>query len=284
MFSSILVGVDGTPRGRDAIAFATRLAEPAGQVMLAHVHGGHGLRAVGGHGGGLDRDGSQQLLRDERSAADLDVGVELVSYEGSSPGAGLHRLAEERGADVIVVGSSSRGILGRATLGDDTRGALNGAPCAVAIAARAYEQHPFPLAKVGVAYNGSPESDNALQAALELAAPTNADVIALDVVGPSSAGLAGLAPSAYDQTVRLLVAEGKERMGQLRGAQGRAVFGVPGEELATFSAEVDVLVVGSRSYGPLKRLMLGSTSDYLERHARCSLLVLPRAHDAAATA
>jgi len=39
---------------------------------------------------------------------------------------------------------------------------------------------------------------------------------------------------------------------------------------------VQLLVVGSRGYGPMKRLILGSTSDYLQRHARCSLLVLPR--------
>jgi nucleotide-binding universal stress UspA family protein len=44
---------------------------------------------------------------------------------------------------------------------------------------------------------------------------------------------------------------------------------------------VDVLVVGSRGYGPLKRLVLGSTSDYLERHARSSLLVLPRSNEPA---
>jgi nucleotide-binding universal stress UspA family protein len=37
--------------------------------------------------------------------------------------------------------------------------------------------------------------------------------------------------------------------------------------------------MGSRGYGPLRRLMLGSTSDYLERHARSSLLVLPREAD-----
>ena len=50
-----------------------------------------------------------------------------------------------------------------------------------------------------------------------------------------------------------------------------------GEELAAFGDDVDILVVGSRSYGPVRRMMLGSTSDYLERHARCSLVVLPRA-------
>ena len=52
--------------------------------------------------------------------------------------------------------------------------------------------------------------------------------------------------------------------------------GYPGEELAVFSASLDLLVVGSRSYGPVRRLVLGSTSQYLERYARCSLLVMPR--------
>ena len=38
-----------------------------------------------------------------------------------------------------------------------------------------------------------------------------------------------------------------------------------------------LLVVGSRSYGPLGRLMHGSTSQQLARTCRCALLVLPRA-------
>jgi nucleotide-binding universal stress UspA family protein len=57
------------------------------------------------------------------------------------------------------------------------------------------------------------------------------------------------------------------------------VYGLPGEELAAFGDEVQLLVVGSRGYGPMKRLIIGSTSDYLQRNARCSLLVLPRSAD-----
>ena len=57
---------------------------------------------------------------------------------------------------------------------------------------------------------------------------------------------------------------------------GRAVYGLAGEELAAFGDELDLLVVGSRGYGPVRRIVSGSTSSYLERHARCSLLVLPR--------
>ena len=279
MFSNVLVGVDGTPGGRDAIAFAARLTAPPGRITLVHVRAAHahGLRAAGGHGAGLAPEGSQELLEYERSAAQPDADWELVSSEAGSPGAGLHLEAEGRDADLVVVGSSSRGIFGRAALGDDTRGALNGAPCAVAIAARGYEQHPSPLARVGVAYNGTPESEAALAAAQEIAAPTRAEVTALEVVSVATAGYTALAPAAYEQSVRLMLAEGQERMRELKGARGRAVFGVPGEELAAFAGDLDLLVVGSRSYGPVKRLVLGSTSDYLAGHARSSLLVLPRA-------
>ena len=55
-----------------------------------------------------------------------------------------------------------------------------------------------------------------------------------------------------------------------------AGYGPPLEVLASYSASVDLLVVGSRSYGAIGRLVHGSTSDELARTARCALLVLPR--------
>jgi nucleotide-binding universal stress UspA family protein len=278
MFENILVGVDGTPGGRDAIAFATRLAGSQARTALVHVRaGGHLLRSAGGHGAGLAKDESEELLRRERDSAQATG--ELVSVEASSPGAGLHREAERLEADLIVVGSSSRGLIGRAMLGDDTRGALNGAPCAVAIACRGYDEHPFPVARIGVAFNGSPESARALAAAKEIASETRADVVALEVVGVPTSAYSGLAAAAYGAAMERMVAEAKERMEELDGAAGRVAYGVPGEELSAFSAEVDLLIVGSRSYGPLRRLVLGSTSDYLARHARSSLLVLARRPD-----
>ena len=210
--------------------------------------------------------------------------AEVEAVQAATPGAGLHRLAEERGADLLAVGSCGRSMIGRAMLGDHTRGALNGAPCAVAIAARGYAEQPLPIAKIGVAYNGSPESETALATARELA---SAEPGGGDRAGsrrdPDLRLHRSRAP-AYGETVDLMLSDAKARMKALEGAQGRAVYGLAGEELASFSDEVDLLVVGSRSYGPVKRLVLGSTSDYLERHARCSLLVLPRggADDAAA--
>ena len=46
-------------------------------------------------------------------------------------------------------------------------------------------------------------------------------------------------------------------------------------ELLAFGDEVDLLIVGSRGHGPLRRLVLGSTSLQLTREARCPLLIVP---------
>jgi nucleotide-binding universal stress UspA family protein len=281
MFENVIVGVDGRPTGRDAIELARRLVSPQGKLTLANVHSGE-LSPVHAVTPGLmagERDASHELLQRERTEADLDAGTELVSFVALSPGRGLHDLAEERSADLLVVGSSSRGVLGRAMLGDDTRAALNGAPCAVAIAARGYAEHPLALASIGVGYDGSPESEAALAAARAVTAQQRAKLIALEVVSIPTYSYTGLTPPALGDTIDALVKEAQERLRALEGVEGRAAYGLPGEELAAFSAEVNLLVVGSRNYGPLRRLVVGSTSDYLERHARGSLLALPRGVD-----
>jgi len=259
------VGVDGSSNGRDAITLASRLGDPNGKLTLANVRAGETspLHAVTPGLLEEERDASLRLL--ERERAEAGVEGELLSVVAASPGAGLHRQAEAQGADLLVVGSCGRGAFGRVVLGDDTRAALNGAPCAVAIAARGYAGHPG-IEKLGVAYNGS----------RELATPTRAQIEVLEVVAIPSYTFTGLLAPAIGDSIDLMITEANARLSKLPGVAARAVYGLPGEELASFGEEVDLLVVGSRSYGPLKRLVLGSTSDYLERHARCSLLVLPR--------
>ena len=133
------------------------------------------------------------------------------------------------------------------------------------------------IAKVGVAYNDSPESKAALALARELAARTSATVHALEVVSIPTYAYTGIVPPAIGESIEVMVQEANGRMKALADVEGRAVYGLAGEELAAFGDQVDILVAGSRGYGPVKRLVLGSTSDYLQRHARCSLLVLPRA-------
>jgi nucleotide-binding universal stress UspA family protein len=282
MFKNVLVGVDGTPHAGDAIALASRLLDGDGRLTLVHVHGGelHPIRA--GTPGRLEqeRESSQTLLQEERARTGVEAA--LVSVVANSPGRGLHQQAEEQGADLLVVGSCRHSALGRVMLGDDTRAALNGSPCAVAVAALGYAEHPGSITTVGVGYNASPESESALAVARTLAAATGGSVHALEVVSIPTYGFSTTVPPISWDTINLLLHEAGARVESLPGVEGEVVYGLTGEELAAFSARVDILVVGSRGYGPLRRLVQGSTTDYLERHGRSSLLALPRAPTATA--
>jgi nucleotide-binding universal stress UspA family protein len=162
-------------------------------------------------------------------------------------------------------------------LGDHTRASLNGAPCGVAIASRGYGESPKPFAIVGVGYDGSPESQVALAAARDVARAYRSRIRALEVVSIPTYAFGGLVVPATGEAIDALIAEANKRLEGLEGVDGDAAYGLTGEELAALGDEVDLLVVGSHSYGPWQRLVLGSTTDYLERHARCPLLVMPRA-------
>jgi nucleotide-binding universal stress UspA family protein len=276
MFKNVLVGIDGRANGRDAIALASQLLEDEGKMTLAHVHCAD-LRVFAAIGPELlaeEAASSKELLRHECAEAGVDA--ELISVTAPTPGRGLHEQAEAQGADLIVVGSCSRGLLGRAMLGDDTRAALNGTPCAVAVAARGYATAAKPLTRIGVGYDGSPESTAALAVARQIAAETKGSLSALQIVTIPPIMYTGLMPPLLGESVDTMIEEARGRMEGMPDVEGRAVYGVPGEELAAFGDELDLLIVGSRNFGPVRRRVVGSTCDYLERHARCSLLTLPR--------
>jgi hypothetical protein len=60
----------------------------------------------------------------------------------------------------------------------------------------------------------------------------------------------GITPPALGDSVDLMIQEANSRMKEMPDVDGHAVYGLAGEELAAFGDQVDLLVVGSRSYGP----------------------------------
>jgi nucleotide-binding universal stress UspA family protein len=275
MFRRVLVGVDERPGGRDAIALAKHLVATDGELTLAYVHSGEPkpTRASSPAFEAVEQERSRRLLEAARSAAGIEA--HLVGAGSRTVGRGLHELAERHGADLLVVGSTSRSLFGRVLLGDDARDALNGAPCAVAVAPAGYAERPVALLEIGVGYDGSPESEHALAVARELASEFDAKVSAFEAISPPLEG------RGTGEAIDELVDAARQRIAALGDVEPHAAYGAAAEELALYGASVDLLIVGSRGYGPIGRLMHGSTSQQLAHTARCPLLVLTRARESA---
>lgn len=165
------------------------------------------------------------------------VSSTVLACEGSPAGA-IHRLAERKDAATIVVGSSSRGPLGRMLPGAVTDRLLHGASRPVAVATAGFSAEPLRL--IGVGFLERPDGRAALAYASRLAEAAGAQVRVL--------------------TVREPVADA----------------------LAAASQELDLLVCGSRGYGPLRTVLVGGVSHALVRHSACPVVVVPLAESEAA--
>jgi nucleotide-binding universal stress UspA family protein len=253
----IVVGVDRHEGGRDALALAELLAQVfAGELVAVYAYPFDrtvALDEAEAVEAGLHEDLLAELEEELRRA---DVPARPVVVSDGSAARALHAISEYDRADLIVVGAPHRAGADRVLGGDVAAATLHAAPCAVAVAPAGFAERERALRTVGAGFDGSPESREALRLAGRVARAAGA---ALRVVSVASA--------AAPERVAAAAAEG----GTYEMLAGR-----PAAALARLSRDLDLLVVGSRGHGPVRRLLLGSTSTRLVREARCPLLIVPR--------
>jgi hypothetical protein len=100
-FNTVLVGVDGTSTGRDAIALGATLRAHGGRLILAHVVLAQVPICCTFHSTSIGRN-SRAMLERERTAEGATAG--LTGLFAPSIRSGLHDLAEDVEADLLVVG------------------------------------------------------------------------------------------------------------------------------------------------------------------------------------
>jgi nucleotide-binding universal stress UspA family protein len=291
VFSKIIVGVDGREGGRDALALAARLGGVFGSELVAVYAYASDLFVSRGTTPDFEtimHGSAQETLTDELERA--HVVAHAAAMPDGSPGRALHLAAKRHDGSLIVVGSAHRGTIGRVLAGDVTMGTLHGAECPVMVAPHGFATHGADLATIGVGFDGSPESRAAAELARDLATTAAAQLKVIRVLEPMPPGGPTLAYhddwAERDAERRAEAQEGLDAMlGELGGiATGEIVIGNPATELAYAGNELDLLVTGARGYGPVRRLMLGSTSTRLVREAPCPVLVLTRGAEAEADA
>jgi nucleotide-binding universal stress UspA family protein len=275
----LLVGYDGSEGGRDALELARVLGSVEESSALIVAVMPYAPLPIGFTE--LERDAAEQaepLLDEARERLD-GLEVETRAFGGGSPAGVITDMAEAGGADAIVLGSPHRGAIGRALIGSVAEGVLHGAPCAAVVAPRGYtgSGHP-PFATIAVAYDGTPEAKAALARARALAEESRAALRLLTVVAPPIAlpGAAGYTPVNPPDPDKV-ISEGVAAAGDAVPVAGQRLDGPPAQALAEACEDgVDLLVAGSRGYGPMTRLLLGSVSSRLVVIAPCPVLVVPR--------
>jgi nucleotide-binding universal stress UspA family protein len=211
------------------------------------------------------------------------IGFERRELRDVSAPRGLDQLAEAEGADLIVIGSSHRGKIGRVLFGSVGERLLYGAPCAVAVAPRGYAgSERLGKGAIGVAYDGTAESRLALDGAIALATSLGGKLRLITVA--SDISFLELAPGTgseeYMEHVvrhyRDLQKQALTEIGETVEATGVLVDTIPAPGIVANAADLDLLVMGSRGYGPIRRTLLGGVSAEVMRTAPCPVLVVPR--------
>jgi nucleotide-binding universal stress UspA family protein len=253
----VVVGVDRQQGGRDALALAELLREVCGTELVAvYVYPfdrSVSLDEADAVEAGLYDDLLAEL---EEELAQAGVPARPVVVADAFAGSALQAIAQRDHADAIVVGAPHRAGAERVFGGDVAADTVQGTAVAVAVAPAGFAEDEPVLRTIGVGYDGSPEACAALRLAGQLSRAAGA---ALRVVTVGSEG----APE-------------HEAAAIAEGGTYEVVAGKPATVLARRSADLDLLVVGSRAFGPVRRVLLGSTSARLVRDPKCPLLVIPR--------
>jgi nucleotide-binding universal stress UspA family protein len=228
----------------------------------------------------------EQELRErlEARAAPLrgEREVRVDVKPGPSPVRALHEAAEEYGASLLVAGASRRAGIAAAAPGGVGERLLHAAPCAVAIAPRGFATDSRGMRRIGVAFVDGPEGRDALTVATALARRAGGTVTTYTVREPprahSLAGALGDQPEREaDQRIETILDRVRASVPAdiLQGAE--VLHGHAAETLEKVSGDLDLLICGSRGYGPVRSTLVGGVSSRLAHTAACPLLVIPRA-------
>jgi nucleotide-binding universal stress UspA family protein len=294
MASRVVSGYDGSEASEDAVAFGLTWCRSTGDVpIVATVFPEeHPLGA-----GRVDVEWATyvreqaEIIQDKARAAVGDAAL-YRNVASTSAAHGLADLAEDIEAVMLIVGTTQETGLARALLGSITERLLHGATAPVLVVPPGWrESAPDRISSIGVAYVDTRDGREALRIAVQVALRIPAQVTLYSVIGQSSERYSYLIGRTGEQAV---LDKARDSFGK---ALEFAAAGVPPEleprtvllegavvdSLAALGPDdVDMLVCGSRGYGPVRRVLLGGVSSRLIRGARLPVAVVPRAATASA--
>jgi nucleotide-binding universal stress UspA family protein len=135
-----------------------------------------------------------------------------------------------------------------------------------------------------LAYDGSKMSKRAATVAAELANRLGAKVEVVHVLEfPRSALSVDVAVPTppeieieFREVGKAILEEGRSLLSSVRELRATLLEGPPGASIVSEAESIgcDLIIIGHRGLSGLERFFLGSISEYVLRHAHCSVLVV----------
>src|SRR3954454_4624045 len=289
---TIVVGHDGSDSGDDDATLGAQLAKATGESLLVVTvypeENPIGVGRVDAEWVAAMREHAAEVSEGARRALEaLSLTAEYRVHGSGSAAHGLNDVAEGTDASMIVVGSERHGARRRISPGSTGERLLHGASCPVAVAPRGFRDRAVdtPIERVGVAFVDTPEGHEAITVAGGLASGTGASLTLYTVVARRAEVFSPVigrdAEEAFLATVRedarAALDKARAELPEGVSASEELLEGDTVEALAALDEhEVDLLVCGSRGYGPVRRVLLGGVLRRLVRRAALPVVVVPR--------
>jgi nucleotide-binding universal stress UspA family protein len=177
VFDEVIVAVDDDEAALDALALGKILASPVATLYAGCMFEADGSDRADASGVDSGPARHMQPPRPLVSLSQTKTAAGRCPSWSSPPrptAAGLHDLAWRRAADVLVIGASRRVAFERALGRDTARDDHRAHSCAVAVPPPGYAGRTPCLETIGVGYDGSLASEQALEAATTAPPPSGA--------------------------------------------------------------------------------------------------------------
>lgn len=285
--------------GAEAINFAAWLARTCEvRIRVATVLSRGwpltSLARLSDHDSWVEREGrnSERAARAALKAAGIRKNMlddeTFVSVESSSEATALTRMAEEFGADVILLGSEAHSPSGRFRAGSTADALLHYSPVALGLSPRGRRLSKNGVTRINVSYIDTPQSHTALKRAADLAMKWD---VPLRLLAFTPRG-ATMYPTedGFGSSADLMIEWREQALALIDRGIDRAHTRYPDlhveadvgsghgweEALGALKwKKGDLLIVGSSTLGPFGRVFIGSSTNQIVRHCPVPTLITP---------
>ena len=219
--------------------------------------------------GKIEQDADRTISNAQALFSEEKVKMSAEKDGGSDPADNILKFSEKN-FDLVVIGAHGETEKDEYALGSVTKKVMMHTTVPTLIVKRVSN-----LSNLLVCVDGSEQSINALNYAVKLAEKMDSKVTLLNV---QERRLGELSPKiAKEQSEKIFtnalsgIEKGKSK------AYTKLEIGSPSDKIAEVAerGKYDLIVLGNRGLGTVKRFLLGSVSDDVSHKAKCSVLIVP---------